>query len=73
LMNNGVPFENEMDRSEFISAGRTSKKKTNTGLGGFDVDRIASYLGDPNWELITDIENEFPVQFKFKFPMIKNL
>ena len=73
LMNNGIPFENEIERSEFISAGRTSKKKTNTGLGGFDVDRIASYLGDPNWELITDIENEFPVQFKFKFPMIKNL
>ena len=73
IKNNGVPFDKDITQAEFSSAGQTSKVGTNTGLGGFDVNRIASYLGDPYWELINDPENEYPVQFKFKFPILKDL
>ena len=73
IKNNGVPFDKDITQAEFSAAGQTSKADTNTGLGGFDVNRIASYLGDPYWELINDPENEYPVQFKFKFPILKDL
>ncbi len=73
IKNNGVPFDKDITQAEFSSAGQTSKVGTNTGLGGFDVNRIASYLGDPYWELINDPEIEYPVQFKFKFPILKDL
>ncbi len=73
IKNNGVPFDKEITQAEFSAAGQTSKVGKNTGLGGFDVNRIASYLGDPHWELINDTENEYPVQFKFKFPILKDL
>jgi|GEM_PF-1307874 type I restriction enzyme M protein len=73
IKNNGVPFDKDITQAEFSAAGKTSKVGTNTGLGGFDVNRIASYLGDPYWELINDPENEYPVQFKFKFPILKDL
>lgn len=70
LKNNGVPFDEKIQKQHFITKGQTSLEG-NTGIGGFDVDRIASYLGSPNWELINDARLEFPVQFKFMFPIIQ--
>ena len=71
LKNNGSPFKEEFQKSDFISKGVTTSEN-NTGLGGFDVNRIASYLGSPDWILINNAELEFPVQFKFEFPILKD-
>ena len=41
-----------------------------SGLGGYDINRIAKYFKNPDWELILNNEDVFPVVFRFSFPII---
>lgn len=68
IKNNGKPFPENFDRDKFIERYTTTDPNSGSGLGGYDINRIATYLGDPDWELdLTD--PLFPVEFRFKFKL----
>ena len=57
------------DRDKFISKYSTQDTNAGSGLGGYDIQRIAEYLGNPEWELILNSDPFYPVKFKFIFPI----
>lgn len=72
IKNNGKPFPKHFDREKFISKYSTANTEKGTGLGGYDIHRIAKYFENENW--ILDLNNDpvYTVKFKFHFP-IKSL
>ena len=66
IKNNGKPFPEKYDREEYISKFNTSNVNIGSGLGGYDVHRIASYFENPDWSLLLD-SPIYPVEFRFKF------
>jgi type I restriction enzyme M protein len=69
VKNNGKPFPKNFDRDKFISKYSTQDMNTGSGLGGYDIQRIAEYLGNPEWELLLNSDPFYPVKFKFLFPI----
>jgi type I restriction enzyme M protein len=69
LRNNGLPFKNNFDKDKFISKHSTSNENLGSGLGGYDINRIAEYFNNPDWELILNEDPIYPVKFKFQFPV----
>jgi type I restriction enzyme M protein len=72
IKNNGLPFPKNYTKEKFIAKFSTADAKNGSGLGGYDINRIANYFGDKNWQLILNDKNPYPVEFKFNFPL-KNL
>ena len=70
IRNNGKPFPRNYDKEKFIAKYKTANPSRGTGLGGYDINRIASHFGNEEWELILNNEGVFPVIFKFSFPII---
>lgn len=70
IKNNGMPFPNNFDKNKFIRKFSTLNNQKGTGLGGYDINRIASHFGNPDWELILDENDIYPVALKFNFPLI---
>ena len=68
VKNNGAPFPKNFDKENFISKYSTADTKSGTGLGGYDVHRIAELFGNPDWELILNDDPIYRVKFKFNFP-----
>lgn len=69
IKNNGKPFPKNFDKEKFISKYSTANPDAGSGLGGYDVNRIAEYFNNPAWELILNEDPIFPVRFKFQFPL----
>jgi type I restriction enzyme M protein len=67
--NNGNPFPKNFDRDKFITKYSTANSTNGSGLGGYDINRIATYFSNPNWELILNEDPFYPVKFKFLFPI----
>lgn len=67
IKNNGEPFPKNFDKEKFIIKYSTANPKKGSGLGGYDINRIAEYFHNPNWELILNDDPIFPVRFKFQF------
>ena len=67
IKNNGKAFPINFDREKFIAKYSTANSNTGTGLGGYDINRIAVYFNNPDWELFLNEDPIYPVQFKFKF------
>ncbi|MGG5614711.1 N-6 DNA methylase [Myroides odoratimimus] len=69
IKNNGKIFPKHFDREKFISKYSTANTEKGTGLGGYDIHRIAKYFDDENW--ILDLNNDpvYKVKFKFHFPI----
>ena len=67
IQNNGKPFPRGFDKSKFIAKFSTADKEIGTGLGGYDINRIANYFRNEDWKLELDNQNEFPVSFEFNF------
>jgi type I restriction enzyme M protein len=66
IRNNGMPFPKNINKEKFTTKFFTTSKDTGTGLGGYDIDRIAKYFGENDWEL--DLGDPiYPIKFKFKF------
>lgn len=73
IRNNGIPFPESFTKSVFTAKYSTSDiENGGTGIGGYDVDRIATYFNNNNWELILNEDKIYPVRFKFEFPIILN-
>jgi len=69
VRNNGNPFPKNFDRDKFITKYSTADSESGTGLGGYDIHRIASEFYNSDWELILNDNPIYPVIFKFKFPI----
>jgi type I restriction-modification system DNA methylase subunit len=70
IRNNGMPFTNNFSKEKFIAKFSTTSADNGSGLGGYDINRIAKYFKNSDWELILNNEDIFPVVFKFSFPII---
>jgi type I restriction enzyme M protein len=71
IKNNGIPFPKNFDKAKFIAKFTTANIEKGTGLGGYDINRIASHFGNPDWDLILDKDGLYPVMFKFNFPIMQ--
>ncbi len=67
INNNGKPFPKKFDREKFITKYSTADKSSGSGLGGYDINRIASDFNNPDWELSLNEDPIYPVKFKFQF------
>lgn len=72
VRNNGKPFPNNFDREKFITKYSTADKTSGSGLGGYDINRIAVYFDNPDWELVLNEDLIYPVKFQFQF-LIKSI
>mgnify|MGYP005990004745 CR=1 FL=1 len=70
IRNNGIPFPNNFNKDKFTAKFSTTSVDNGSGLGGYDINRIAKYFKNPDWELILNNEDIFPVVFRFSFPII---
>ena len=69
VRNNGVPFPKNFDKEKFITKYSTADSKSGSGLGGYDIHRIAAEFGNPDWQLLLNTDPIYPVKFKFQFPI----
>lgn len=69
VSNNGFPFPKNFDREKFITKYSTADVSNGSGLGGYDINRIATYFENENWELILNADPIYPVIFRFSFPI----
>ncbi|NME71331.1 hypothetical protein [Flammeovirga aprica] len=66
VSNNGQPFPEDFDFKALVERGQTSKRKSNTGLGGNDIYRTMKAMkGD--FDLYLDRNNEYSVSYKLFF------
>lgn len=70
IKNNGQPFPDKFSKANFIKKFSTSDKTQGTGLGGYDINRIATYFNNEDWHLILDKNDVYPVIFRFEFPLL---
>ncbi|MBT1699632.1 N-6 DNA methylase [Fulvivirgaceae bacterium PWU4] len=71
IKNNGKPFPKGYDKEKFITKYVTSDPHRGSGIGGYDINRIAEFLNS-KWDLILNEDKLFPVEFKFNFPLVVN-
>ncbi len=69
IRNNGKPFPKNFDREKFIAKYSTADSSNGSGLGGYDIHRIASDFNNPDWILSLNQDPFFLVKFKFQFPI----
>jgi type I restriction enzyme M protein len=69
IRNNGKPFPKNFDKEKFITKYSTADSSTGSGLGGYDIHRIATDFNNPDWILSLNEDPFFPVKFKFQFPI----
>ncbi|HRH48243.1 MAG TPA: N-6 DNA methylase [Panacibacter sp.] len=69
VKNNGKPFPKNFDREKFITKYSTADSASGSGLGGYDIHRIATHFSNPDWELSLNEDPIYPVKFKFQFPI----
>ncbi len=67
IRNNGKPFPENFDREKFIAKYSTADSNAGSGLGGYDIHRIAIDFNNPDWELSLNEDPFYPVKFKFQF------
>jgi type I restriction enzyme M protein len=69
IRNNGKPFPKNFDREKFITKYSTADSSNGSGLGGYDIHRIACEFNNPDWILSLNEDPFFLVKFKFQFPI----
>jgi len=69
IKNNGLPFHDNYNKEKFIAKFTTSDSNKGSGLGGYDINRIAIEFGDDNWVLALNEDQIYKVKFKFQFPI----
>ncbi len=69
IKNNGKPFPRNYGREKFVTKYSTADSSNGSGLGGYDINRIATYFDNPDWTLCLNEDPFFPVKFKFQFPI----
>ncbi len=70
IKNNGKPFPKNFDREKFITKYSTADSQNGSGLGGYDIHRIACDFNNPDWTLNLNEDPFFAVKFNFQFSII---
>ena len=66
--NNGERFPLDFSKEDYKTLSRSSKTE-NTGIGGYDINRIATYFGNPNWQLLMNNRSDLTVVHEFMFKL----
>jgi type I restriction enzyme M protein len=66
--NNGERFPLDFSKEDYKTLSRSSKTE-NTGIGGYDINRIATYFGNPNWQLLMNDRSDLTVVHEFMFKL----
>lgn len=66
--NNGQRFPLDFSKEDYKTLSRSSKTE-NTGIGGYDINRIATYFGNPNWQLLMNDRSDLTVVHEFMFKL----
>ena len=66
--NNGDRFPLDFSKEDYRTLSRSSKTD-NTGIGGYDINRIATYFGNPNWQLLLSDRSDLTVVHEFTFKL----
>ncbi|MFT4757075.1 MAG: type I restriction enzyme M protein, partial [Vicingaceae bacterium] len=69
IRNNGLPFPKNFDKEKFTEKFSTADNSNGSGLGGYDINRIATYFDNSDWELILNEDLVYPVIFRFSLPI----
>jgi type I restriction enzyme M protein len=69
VRNNGLPFPKNFDREKFSIKYSTADNTNGSGLGGYDINRIATYFDNSDWKLILNNAPIYPVIFSFSLPI----
>ncbi len=69
IKNNGTPMLKELNKEKFTSPGFTTNKSKGSGVGGKIIEIITNNFEDCKWDLINNIDTEFPVCFEFNFKL----
>jgi len=69
VRNNGLPFPKNFDREKFSIKYSTADNTNGSGLGGYDINRIATYFDNSDWKLILNNDPIYPVIFSFSLPI----
>ncbi len=69
IRNNGKSFPKNFDREKFITKYSTADSSNGSGLGGYDIHRIACDFNNPDWILALEEDPLFRVKFKFQYPI----
>ena len=69
IRNNGIAFPEKYDKEKFITKYKTAHPDNGSGLGGYDIQRIAQYFGNADWDLVLNEDPIFPVKYVFLFPI----
>lgn len=72
VSNNGKPFPKGIGREQFIEKFTTADLDDGTGLGGYDVERIARYFGVATWAMYPGPPVSDMVRFTFDFHLNNN-
>lgn len=73
VQNNGIPFPRKFGKEQYIQEFVTSHDERGQGIGGHQVNEIATYFENEDWELICEETAVFPVTFIFKFPVDEDI
>jgi type I restriction enzyme M protein len=66
--NNGERFPLDFSIEDYTTLSRSSKTE-NTGIGGYDINRIATYFGNPNWQMLLSDRSDLTVVHEFMFKL----
>lgn len=69
LKDNGKGFPKNYNKEKFITKYSTANPENGSGLGGYDINRIAVYFENPDWDLILNEDPVYPTIFRFQFPI----
>lgn len=67
--NNGLPFPENFDKEKFIRKNSKAGDTGNTGIGGYDINRIVNFM-QGTFDLKLNEEIEFPTIYEIQFPII---
>jgi hypothetical protein len=65
IMNNGRPFKEGFGKKEFITVGQTTDIKKGDGIGGNQIEAIANLFEVESWDIVSEENNPYTIQFKF--------
>ena len=69
IRNNGKPFPRNFGKEQFTQEFSRTQDTKGEGIGGYQIDQIATYFGGADWTLTSDSTAAFPVVFTFRFPV----
>lgn len=71
IKNNGLPFPENFDKEKFIRKNVKAGETGNTGIGGYDINRIVNFMNG-TFDLKLNEEEQYPTNYEITIPIIIN-